>query len=143
MLQAYVSLQQPWPCKAVLIYFKTPKGEFFDCYVPLFDRCQQGLYLSWPRTHPRLLPAAFGCRRRLLQDFGAEQRDKLPSAPAPSLPASVAAPTAITVWSGHTFFFLPLLVLDSKPNLAFLVLLPQCRALFPFRSVEPVSSLST
>lgn len=130
MLQADVSLQQPWPCKAVLIYFKTPKGEFFDCYVPLFDRCQQGLYLSWPRTHPRLLPAAFGCRRRLLQDFGAEQRDKLPSAPAPSLPASVAAPTAITVWSGHTFFFSRSWSLIANQTLLFLSSFPSAGLFF-------------
>lgn len=34
MLQAYVSLQQAWPGKVILIYFKAPKGvQFCECYI--------------------------------------------------------------------------------------------------------------
>lgn len=34
MLQVCVSLQQPWP--RILIYFNTPKGEFFESYILFF-----------------------------------------------------------------------------------------------------------
>lgn len=44
MLQAYVSLQQAWPCKVILIYFKAPKEEqFCESYI-LFLIDDDGVY---------------------------------------------------------------------------------------------------
>lgn len=80
MLQAYVSLQEAWPCKVILIYSKAPEGgKFCEWYI------QWGLYLRQPGS---------GCLWLLhlhLQGFGLGRGTNFPGLLPP--PVSSAPPS--------------------------------------------------
>lgn len=116
MLQACVSLQQPWPC--ILIYFNTPKGEFFESYIPFLIDAKR-VYTWTSQGHSP------GWCHLPLQGFGARQGGETsflrpPTTLHPLLPGSIAAPAAITMRSGHTFvswFLIANKILSSFPSL--------------------------
>lgn len=130
MLQACVSLQQPWPC--ILIYFNTPKGEFFESYIPFLIDAKR-VYTWTSQGHSP------GWCHLPLQGFGARRGGETSILRPPTTPASSSSREHSCSCCHHDeeWPHICLLVLDSEQNL---ILIPQSATLFPFRSMEPVSS---